>query len=93
MTMEVYTHTGDQHYPSVELNPETGILKLEGISIPANSEEFYGRILNWIEDYSQSPQPVTEFHFGLDYFSTSSTKQVWHVLKSWHKSMKNIPIP
>ena len=80
--MEVYQHTGDQHYPSVHLDPNTGILRLQGISIPANSEEFYGKIISWINEYAKSPQPITEFHFALDYFSTSSTKQVWHVLKA-----------
>ena len=67
--------------PRVTLEPETNIFELGGRSIPEDSVSFYKPILEWIDAYAQSPNPKTEFKFELEYFNTSSSKNILELLK------------
>lgn len=59
----------------------TGILEIKGKSIPENSLEFYRPVFEWLDIYSQSPAPKTEFKISLEYFNTSSSKCLLDILR------------
>lgn len=66
--------------PRVILDPDNKIFEISGESRPPDVGEFYGEILNWMDDYSQnmhkssgSSDPVV-FSFDLEYFNSSSAK-------------------
>ena len=66
--------------PRVILDPDKRIFEISGESRPPDVGEFYGEILNWMDDYSQnlmtssdSSDPVV-FSFDLEYFNSSSAK-------------------
>ncbi len=67
--------------PFVSLNP-SGEFKISGISIPEDSTMFYKPLLAWLAEYSKNPQPETIAHFALDYFNTSSSKDILEVFKA-----------
>ena len=45
-------------------------------SLPENAIDFYQPIFEWIYNYVDQPKNVTTFNFKLEYFSTSSAKQI-----------------
>lgn len=67
--------------PRVYLEPETNTFELGGRSIPEDSVGFYKPILEWIDAYAENPNSKTEFKFELEYFNTSSSKNILELLK------------
>ena len=59
--------------PSVKFGI-SGKLEISGKSIPENSLEFYKPAFEWLDNYLQSPAPITELKICLEYFNTSSSK-------------------
>jgi hypothetical protein len=74
--------------PNVRFTHENGKLEISGKSLPENVSAFYAPILEWLTNYSQDPQPSTEFTFRLTYFNTASSKLILDLLTILEK-MKN----
>ena len=79
--MESLQYFKTERTPFVSLNPN-GEFKISGISIPEDSTSFYKPILDWIIAYGKNPEPDTTAHFVLDYFNTSSSKDILEVFKA-----------
>jgi len=75
--------------PKVDFQTASGILEVEGRSIPENSTEFYRQIFEWLDAYIESPSGNTVFNFKLEYFNTSSSKCILDVLRKLEKIHKN----
>jgi hypothetical protein len=41
--------------------------------------------LDWLDEYAKSPVPKTQFKFELEYFNTSSSKNILEILKKLEK--------
>ncbi|RLD68739.1 MAG: nuclear pore complex subunit [Bacteroidetes bacterium] len=64
--------------PKINLNPETEIFEMIGKSLPTNSIEFYEPVFDWANEFFYSidaPADMT-LDFKLDYYNTSSSKQI-----------------
>ncbi len=72
---------GTPKTPTVEFDAGSGVLKIEGRSIPENSIEFYKPIVEWLDEYGKSPKEKTEVNIQLEYFNTSSSKCILDVRK------------
>lgn len=72
---------GTAKTPTVHFNSQTGLLELRGRSIPENSIEFYKPLIEWIDQYGQSPRPTTQLRVQLEYFNTSSSKCILDLFK------------
>lgn len=73
--------------PKVILDPEKKIYLISGESRPPDVREFYGQILEWLEDFSSylikaddKREPVT-FNFNFEYFNSSSGKLILDICK------------
>ena len=75
--------TGDT--PNVVLDSENNVFEFSYRSLPENAIDFYDPILNWIDDYSKSPNDLTSIDFKLEYFNTASAKQIAKVLLKLHE--------
>ena len=75
--------------PKITFNHATGILEIAGRSIPENSVDFYKPVLDWLDNYNESPQPKTEFVFKLEYFNTSSSKCLLDIFRKLEKLKEN----
>lgn len=71
--------------PKVHFDPSENVFELSGRSIPEDSVGFYKKILDWIDTYGAAPNPKTEFKFELEYFNTSSSKNILELLKKLEK--------
>jgi hypothetical protein len=93
--MEPLVLEGTQKTPTVEFDPVKGVLEIKGRSIPENSIEFYKPLVDWLENYSDSPAAKTVVNVHLEYFNTSSSKcilDVFKKLESLHKSNNLVQI-
>jgi hypothetical protein len=82
MTEIVYIAEPTEDSPKVRLDSETGVLMFTGTSIPENSEEFYGPVLNWLDDFINMNPESIDINFKLDYFNTSSSKYILEILRT-----------
>jgi hypothetical protein len=81
--------------PGVILNPETGIMKIEGRSIPENPGDFFDPIIEWLEAYFEHPVEITQFEMSLEYVNSGSSKYllgIFRILKKKHDEGKQCEI-
>jgi hypothetical protein len=71
--------------PTIILDKANGKFEISGRSLPEDSAEFYGPVMQWMADYSKEPNTVTEFVFKLDYSNTASTKFIHEILRILEK--------
>ncbi|MFH1322058.1 MAG: DUF1987 domain-containing protein [Bacteroidota bacterium] len=78
--------------PTINFDPEKGLLEIKGKSIPENSIGFYKPVLEWLEEYLENAAPQTNVNVHLEYFNTASSKcllDVFKALDSIHKANKS----
>jgi hypothetical protein len=67
--------------PHIFCDAVNGEVLLEGRSLPENPMLVYERVFRWAESYNKSNICII---FRLEYFNTSSSKQIFQVIKSFH---------
>jgi hypothetical protein len=66
--------------PSVTLDAASGKFEVSKRSLPEDAASFYAPVLEWMVNYAKTPNESTEFIFNLEYFNTSSAKQLFKLL-------------
>lgn len=79
--MNFYKENKTQDTPEILFDKSAGDIKIEGRSIPENSNKFYSSFIEELTNYSQSPLDKTTVSFRLDYFNTSSSKSILEILR------------
>jgi hypothetical protein len=75
--------------PEIILNPD-GIIKIRGRSIHENVADFFAPVVKWIDNYVESPAPVTCVDINLEYFNSASAKVFIHLMEVIkHVSLKD----
>ncbi|HOG19885.1 MAG TPA: DUF1987 domain-containing protein [Salinivirgaceae bacterium] len=69
-------YDGTEDTPKVVLNKDAEEFLISGRSLPEDAFLFYKPIFRWLEEYAKNPNKKTVFRFELEYFNTSSTKQL-----------------
>jgi SiaC family regulatory phosphoprotein len=67
--------------PSVSFIAKTGLLRIEGRSIPENPAVFYDPIMNWLQDYFPKTNVSTKIDVKLDYINSGSSKSILAMFK------------
>lgn len=73
--------------PSITFNPESGVMKIEGRSIPENPGDFFDPLIEWLEEYFRNPVEITKFEMRLEYVNSGSSKYllgIFRILKKKH---------
>ncbi|WP_089678645.1 DUF1987 domain-containing protein [Catalinimonas alkaloidigena] len=78
--MEIISLEGTEDTPKIILDGKNGIYEISGRSLPEDSAEFYGPVLEWLDQYADAPNSATEFVFKLEYFNTASSKLILDIL-------------
>lgn len=76
---------GSRILPFVSFDAENGLLEMGGISVPADSIEFYRPLLEWFGEYAKNPKPVTRMNFRFEYYNTNSLKCLFDFFKRLEK--------
>jgi hypothetical protein len=87
--MEVIKIKGTDDTPSVILDKENEIFEISGRSLPEDVTTFYEPILNWLDEYAESPNAKTVFSFKLVYFNTASSKLLLDILMKLEEMYEN----
>jgi len=80
---------GASDTPTVILNKEGNQFEISGKSMPEDVAHFYGPILEWIEEYSQSPNPKTIVDFKMVYFNTASSKMILDIMMKFEEMFQD----
>ncbi len=75
--------------PKVVLDCAENIIEISERSLPENAIDFYSPIINWYNEYSKNPNEETIVNFKLEYFNTSSAKQIAKILLILQKLAEN----
>lgn len=78
--MQAIKIKGSDDTPNVILDKDNGIFEISGRSLPEDVAAFYEPILEWLDEYAESPLEKTVFNFKLEYFNTASSKLLLDVL-------------
>jgi len=78
--MEPFIKKKTEETPAIIFNPSKGVFQLVATSWPENALGFYTPIMDWLREYFKEPNQFTIFEFRLDYFNTSSAKQIAKLL-------------
>jgi hypothetical protein len=68
--------------PGVTFNSSSGILEIEGRSIPENPNAFYKPLLDWINQYFRDPQTFTLIKIKLEYINSGSSRFLLAILRT-----------
>lgn len=85
MQMEKIVIQKTSKTPSVAFDPEQGVFEMRGKSIPENSHNFYGPLLDYVERYGKRPAERTIFSVRFEFFNTSSTNRIHALFKRFEK--------
>lgn len=69
-----------QDTPSIVFNKERNTFMICERSYPEDAFDFYKPILRWVDDYIKKPNENTVFEFKLEYFNTTSGKQLFKIM-------------
>jgi len=78
--MEKVNIEGTDETPKVILDADANIFEFSGKSLPEDVTTFYNPLLEWLDEYSKSPNPLTKIAIKLDYFNTASSKMLLDIL-------------
>lgn len=71
---------GTEDTPEVFFNKETNQFSLRGRSLPEDAFLFYDPIIKWMSDYVKNPNVSSELIIALEYFNSSSVKQLLNLI-------------
>jgi hypothetical protein len=86
--MEKLELDGSYKTPQIFFDPVDGILEISGRSIPENSFSFYHPVMEWLDEYIESPASETKIHIRLEYFNTSSSKSLVEIFRKAEKLLE-----
>ncbi len=66
--------------PEIILNKDNATFKISGRSIVEDPKEFYSPVYAWLEEYIKSPLNSTDFIIDLEYFNSSSARQIMEII-------------
>lgn len=72
--------------PKIELDKNSERFIISGRSLPENAEEFYNKIIFWLQDYFLAPKTKTTFVFKLNYYNTASSKMILEIFKVFKRA-------
>ena len=81
--------------PEIRFDPQEGILKIKGRSIPENATTFYYPLIDWLREYSHSPKPGTTLDLYLEYINSISQKmvlEIFHIALDLHEKTGDLVV-
>lgn len=71
--------------PEVNFDSTTNIFSISGISHPENAKDFYGDIINWLEEYYEEIKDKNDtkiiLDFNFKYINSASYKYLREIMK------------
>jgi len=78
---ETFYLEATQSTPEIKLDKENSKIEMSGRSLPENVKEFYGPVINWLDEYIKTPNDKTKVVLNFEYFNTASSKMIMDILE------------
>ena len=88
--MEDYSINATKATPAINFNSQTGILSINGRSIPEDSVSFFEPLQNIVRQYLENSLPNNTINIRLDYLNSSSTACLLGILRDYEKLNKSV---
>lgn len=75
--------------PEVSFNIDSNKFVISGRSLPENAHAFYRPVIEWLEEYVKQPNSMSELTIALEYFNSSSVKQLLEMMTLFEKITVN----
>lgn len=72
--MESYFEEETVRTPRIEGSVDTGLMRIEGRSLPEDARQFYRPFREWLNELLNSNIKSVKAEFSLEYFNTSTSK-------------------
>lgn len=76
---------GTAKTPTVRLN-QSGLIKIQGRSIPEDANLFFDKIMDWIERYTAIRRDRTQVDISFEYLNSGTSKFMLQILKRLKES-------
>ena len=73
---------GSEETPEIVFDKDKPEFRVTGKSYMEDATTHYTKVIDWLEEYSKSPNPSTNFKFELEYVNTASSKIVHDILNA-----------
>lgn len=80
---------GTEDTPEVSFDKEKNEFLLKGRSLPEDAYTFYNPVLSWMEQYVKEPNANSELVITLEYFNSSSVKQILNLISLFEELIKS----
>ncbi|NBC83101.1 MAG: DUF1987 domain-containing protein [Bacteroidetes bacterium] len=87
--MEAIKIQGTEDTPKIILDADNDFFEISGRSLPEDVTSFYEPVINWLDEYAESPKDKTVFNFKLVYFNTASSKLLLDILMKLEEIHEN----
>src|SRR5258708_2023425 len=87
--MKKFTTIGTPLIPTINFDFDNGVLEITGRCVPENSREFFKPLFEALDTYAAVAKPVTNVSIQLEYFNTSSSKEILDVFRVLKKINAN----
>ncbi len=88
--MEDYSINATKATPAINFNSQSGILSINGRSIPEDSVSFFEPLQNIVRQYLENSLPNNTINIRLDYLNSSSTACLLGILRDYEKLNKSV---
>ena len=78
--MEILKIEATSDTPKIILDANAGVFEIAQRCFPEDAVGFFSGSIEWIKKYAINPNSSTNFNFKLEYFNTSSSKQIFKIL-------------
>jgi hypothetical protein len=74
--------------PEIIFNRDSNEFRITGRSLPEDAFVFYSPVIEWMKHYAANPNSNSELVISLDYFNSSSVKQILELLTLFEGILK-----
>ena len=67
--------------PGINFNRETGLMEIEGRSLPEDAVIYYKPAIDWLKEYTNAPCQKTVFDVNIYYMNSASAKRIVDMLE------------
>jgi len=82
----------EKKMPRISFDNAKGKFEIEGAILPENSIKFFTPLVDYIKEYLKNPLPTTTVDLYIVYFNTSSSKQVYELIKLFYAARANTSV-
>ena len=75
--MEALKIAAKEDSPEIILDPQNKRFEINHRSLPEDAVAFYTPVFQWLERYRKEALDLSTFHFKLDYYNTTTAKQLY----------------